>query len=66
MKPDWSMILPVTLALMGWTWALIRLALTDRNNIAERVKTLEVQRFGDSQRMERIEDKLDRLLERVK
>jgi hypothetical protein len=61
-RVPWGLIVTVVIALIGWLLA----GAGDYRRITERVTTLEVQRVEDKNRLERMDDKLDRILERVK
>ena len=62
---NWGMVAAV-LTIVGWMLAAASGAFGDYQRIGHRVTILETQRLNDAQRMERIENKLDRILERVK
>lgn len=61
-RVNWTVVLTVIGLLAGWVLA----GFDDNRSIYARVSALEAQRVEDSRRMERIEDKVDRILERVK
>lgn len=59
---NWS----VVLAVVGWLLTTTGTALGAYFAMGTRVTTLEVQRAEDAKRMERLENKIDRILERLK
>jgi hypothetical protein len=61
---NWGLVLTVVVAILGWLVAAAGTGAGDYSRVRDRVTTLETQRANDIQRMERIENKIDRLLER--
>lgn len=61
-RVNWGVAITVVLAIVGWILA----GIGDYRRIENRVTTLEAQRQGDSQRLDRMEDKIDRILERLR
>ena len=62
---NWSavaLVVSVALWLIGAASGLFG----DYRKIGDRVTVLETQRIHDARRMERVEDKIDRILERIK
>lgn len=57
---NWGMVAAV-LTIVGWLLAAANGAFGDYRNVVERVNTLETHRANDTQRQDRIEQKIDRL-----
>lgn len=64
-RVNWSAV-AVIVTLVLWLLGAASGLFGDYRRIGDRVTILETQRTNDNQRMERIENKLDRILERVK
>lgn len=62
---NWGAVAAV-LTIVGWLIAAASGAFGDYRQVGDRVVTLEVQRMNDSRRLDRMEDKIDRILERLK
>jgi hypothetical protein len=58
-RVNWTFVLAVVSLLFGW----VASGFTDNRHTASRITALEAQRVEDSRRMERIENKIDRLIE---
>jgi hypothetical protein len=66
-RVNWNMVAVVvalTVALLGWFRDDTRQAKAVIDDNIERITVLETQRKGDSERLERVEAKIDRLIER--
>lgn len=63
-KRDW--IVPVLLALMALAVSAYAGYSSTDKEMASRISVVETQQKNDGQRLERIEDKIDRLLEYVR
>lgn len=63
-KRDW--IVPVVLALASFAISAFAAYSGNDKVLTSRVTAVETQQLNDTRRLERIEDKVDRLLERVK
>jgi hypothetical protein len=61
---NWGLVAAV-LTIIGWALAAASGAFGDYRKIGDRVTVLETQRANDTQRQERIENKVDRILERL-
>lgn len=61
-KVNWGLVLTVVALLVGW----LLMGFSDNRAIISRITALETNRANDAQRMERIESKVDRVLELVK
>ena len=57
---NWSLAITIALALLSWVWG----AAVGAWQFNDRVTKLETHRENDTHRLERIENKVDRLLER--
>ena len=67
-KINWSavsVIFAVSIYVVGSLTGFFGANAAEVRKISERLSILETQRFEDVRRMERIENKLDRILERV-
>ena len=64
-RVNWGAVAAV-LTVLGWFLAAASGVFSDSRELEKRVTVLETQRQQDSQRMERIENKVDRVLERLK
>jgi predicted RNA binding protein YcfA (HicA-like mRNA interferase family) len=64
-RVNWGLVAAV-LTVLGWLLAASSGAFGDYRKTGDRVTVLETQRANDTDRMERIESKLDRLLERIR
>lgn len=62
---NWGMVAAV-LTVLGWVLAAASGAFGDYRQIGDRVTVLETKQDAQTQRLDRIEDKIDRLLERGK
>ena len=63
-KRDW--IIPVGIAVMSMALSAYAAYSGNDKVLTSRVTAVETQQINDTRRLERIEDKVDRLLERVK
>jgi hypothetical protein len=54
------------ITIVGWMLAAASGIFGDYRNIGDRVTVLEIFRQTDAQRQQRLEDKIDRILERLK
>lgn len=69
MRVNWNavaVVVALVVALLGWFRDDSKDNQAQRQALDARIVVLETQRSNDVQRMERIESKLDRLLERMK
>lgn len=67
MNVNWNavaVLVALIVALLGWFRDDTRQAKAVINDNIERITVLETQRKGDSERLERVEAKIDRLIER--
>lgn len=62
-RVNWGLVAAV-LTILGWLLAAGSGAFGDYRKIGDRVTVLETQRDNDTKRMERIENKLDFLIQR--
>lgn len=60
-RVNWTLVITVVLAVLGWIFA----GMGDYRRIDNRVTTLETHRTNDTQRLERLENKIDRILEQM-
>lgn len=60
---NWGMVAAI-LTIVGWMLAGASGVFGDYRNLDKRITTLESQRQNESQRLDRMESKIDRLLER--
>jgi hypothetical protein len=68
-RVNWNAVAVVVafiVALLGWFRDDVRQTTAVINDNAGRITVLETQRKGDSERLERVEAKIDRLIERAK
>jgi hypothetical protein len=60
LRINWNLVITITVMLLSWVWG----AASGAWQFNDRVTKLETLRQGDERRLERIEYKVDRLLER--
>lgn len=65
-KLDWITLTTLMLALLGWLVAGLRTYGADTAGLSNRVTVIETKQIETDKRMERIDNKLDRILERLK
>jgi hypothetical protein len=76
-RRDWSLVVTILLAIVGWLFAATAGAFGDYRKLGDRVTTLETQRVedvrtreqqrtDDTRWRERIENKIDAILQRGK
>ena len=61
-RVNWTVVITLVAILVGW----MIIGGADNRAIVSRIASLEAQRVEDSRRIERIENKIDLLIQRVK
>jgi hypothetical protein len=63
---NWGLIATLGLALLGWAFTGLRTYADDASTLKQRVSVIETKQDIGEKRLERIEEKLDALLQRTR
>lgn len=61
---NWGIVIPTVLTLASWIGGAVVYASSNTHDLDKRVQVLETLRPEDSRRLERLEQKVDQLLQR--